>query len=93
MLTKIRELFHEDRRRTTDEFRDTAGICYGVCQEILTENSNMHRTAAEFVPRVLTNDQKQRSVNICLELREKANEDPTFRFVSQIENETEGTTF
>jgi hypothetical protein len=56
-------------------------ISYGVCQEILTDNLKMRRRiAAKFVPRLLTNDQKQRRVNVCLELlvREKANEDPTF---------------
>jgi hypothetical protein len=26
------------------------GISYGVCQEILTENLNMHCIAAKFVP-------------------------------------------
>jgi hypothetical protein len=30
----------------------TAGISYGVCQEILTENLNMRHTAAKFVPRI-----------------------------------------
>jgi hypothetical protein len=34
--------------------------------------------AAEFVPRLLTNEQKQWRVNMCPELREKANEDPIF---------------
>jgi hypothetical protein len=29
----------------------------------------MHRIAAKFVPRLLTNDQKQRRVNVFLELR------------------------
>jgi hypothetical protein len=38
----------------------------------------MRRIAAKLVPRLLTNDQKQRRLNVCLELREKANEDPTF---------------
>jgi hypothetical protein len=54
-------------------------ISYGVCQEILTENLNKRRIAAKFVP-LLTNDQNQRRVNVCLELlvREKANEDLTF---------------
>jgi histone-lysine N-methyltransferase SETMAR len=62
----------------------TVGISYGVCQEILTENLNMSRIAAKFFPRLLTNDQKQRHVNVCLELREKANENPTFicRFIT-----------
>jgi hypothetical protein len=38
----------------------------------------MRRIAAKFVPWLLTNDQKQRHINVCLQLREKANEDPTF---------------
>jgi hypothetical protein len=36
---------------------------------------NMRRIATKFVPRLLTNDQKQRCINVCLELRQKANED------------------
>jgi hypothetical protein len=36
---KIRDLIHEDRRRTIYELADTTGISYGVCQ-ILTENLN-----------------------------------------------------
>jgi hypothetical protein len=44
----------------------------------------MHRIAAKSVPRLLTNDEKQRSVNMCLELREKANECPIFTLVSRV---------
>jgi hypothetical protein len=68
----------QDRCQTIHELADTVGINYGVCQEILTENLNMCRIAAQFVPQLLTNDQKQQHVNMCLKLREKANEDPTF---------------
>jgi hypothetical protein len=50
-----------------DELADTVGITYGVCQ-VLTENMNMGCTAMKFVPRLLTNDQKQRHINVCLEL-------------------------
>jgi hypothetical protein len=42
---KIRELIHEDHRRTTYELADTVGIICGACQEILTENLNMCRIA------------------------------------------------
>jgi hypothetical protein len=55
-VEKIRELVHEDCHQTIHELTDTVGISYGVCQEILTENLNMHRTAAKFVPQLLTND-------------------------------------
>jgi hypothetical protein len=61
-VEKIRELIHEDRRRKIRE------LSYIVCQEILTENLNMRRIAKKFVPRLLTNDQMQRCVNVCLEL-------------------------
>jgi hypothetical protein len=53
-------------------------ISLGICQKILTENLKMCHIAAKFVPLFLTSDQKQRSVNLCLALRKKANEDPIF---------------
>jgi DNA-binding Lrp family transcriptional regulator len=58
IVEKIRELIHEDCRRTIHDLTDTVGISNGVCQEILTENLNMGGIAAKFVPRLLTNDQK-----------------------------------
>jgi hypothetical protein len=57
-VEKVRELIHEDHRRTIHELTDTTGISYGVCQEILTENLNMHSIAMKLVPRLLRNDQK-----------------------------------
>jgi hypothetical protein len=38
----------------------------------------MRCIAVKFVPQLLTNDQKQWNTNMCLELGEKANEDPPF---------------
>jgi hypothetical protein len=43
-VEKIGELISEDNRCTIHELTDTIGISYGVCQEILTENSNINRT-------------------------------------------------
>jgi hypothetical protein len=77
-VEKIQELIHEDHCWTIHELKEPVGISYGVCQEILTENLNMCRTVGLFVPLVLTTDQKQRCVNMCLELQEKANEGPPF---------------
>ena len=56
----------------------SAGISYGSCQEILTENLGMRRVAAKFVPRLLSVDQKQCRVDVCSELRETSENDPTF---------------
>jgi hypothetical protein len=83
MVEKFWELIHKHRHRTMHELTDTVGISYEVCQ-ILTENLNMHRIAVKFVPWLLTNDQKQWRINICLELWEKANEDPTLTRISRI---------
>jgi hypothetical protein len=44
-VEKIREIIHEGCHRTIHELADNAGISYGVCQEILTENLNMCRIA------------------------------------------------
>jgi hypothetical protein len=49
-VEKIQELIHKDCRRTIHELADTVVISYGVCQEILTENQNMHCIAVKFVP-------------------------------------------
>jgi hypothetical protein len=45
-VEEIRELNHEDCFQTIHELADTVGITYGVCQEILTENLNMHLIAS-----------------------------------------------
>jgi hypothetical protein len=40
-VEKIWELIHENHCGAIHELTDTAGISYGVCQEMLTENLNM----------------------------------------------------
>ena len=43
-----------------------------------TEELGMQRFAAKFVPRILTDDQKQQGVSVCTELRQLAPDDETF---------------
>jgi hypothetical protein len=45
-------------------------VGYEVCQEILTEKLNVRCIAVKFVPRLLTNDQKQWCVNVSSATRE-----------------------
>jgi hypothetical protein len=49
-MLKNSRTINKDHRLTIHELADTVGISYGVCQEILTENLNMHHTAMKFVP-------------------------------------------
>jgi len=69
-LEQIRAAVNQVRRRTMHDLCAEVGIGYGFCQPILTEQLNMHRIAAKFVPRVLTHDQKDSRVAICQELKE-----------------------
>ena len=63
----VRAAVNQDRRRTILYLCAEVRIGYGSCQRILTEQLNMHRIAAKFVPRVLTQDQKDSRVAICQE--------------------------
>ena len=49
-----------------------------MCHEILAENLGMDRIAAKFVPRLLTDDQKQNRVDVSQELLHRANDDDNF---------------
>jgi len=61
-------LIIQKRHLTIREIAEDVGISFGSCQAILTEKLNMHRVAAKFMPRVLTEDQKANHVNISQEL-------------------------
>ena len=75
---RIQELVHQDRRQTIHNIAEEVGIGYGTCQRVLTEELGMHCAAAKFLPRILTDDQKQQRVNICTELCQLASNDETF---------------
>jgi hypothetical protein len=47
------ELIHEDHRQTIHQLADTAGISYGVHQDILMKNLNVHHIAMKFGPPTL----------------------------------------
>jgi len=76
-VEQVRAAVNQDRRRTIRDLCAEVGIGYGSCQRILTEQMNMHPTAAKFVPRVMTHDQKDSRVAICQELKETVINDPT----------------
>ena len=77
-VEQVRAAVNQDRRRRTiHDLCSEIGIAYGSYQRILTEQLNMHRIAAKFVPRVLTQDQKDSRVAIGQELKETVINDPT----------------
>ena len=77
-IDAVRDLILQNRRLTIREIAEDVGISFGSCQAILTEKLNMHRVAAKFVPRVLTEDQKANRVNISQELLDRVSVDENF---------------
>jgi hypothetical protein len=63
MLKKLENSFTKTIAKQSMSSKTPLG---SVCQEILTEILNMHRIAANFVPRLLKNNQKP--INVCFEL-------------------------
>jgi len=65
-VTKVNEIVRCNRR-----VREIAEVCdfsVGSCREILTEKLGTHRVATKFVPRLMSQDQKDNRVTICREL-------------------------
>jgi len=78
MIERVHQIIHEDCHRTTDEVSRLVGISHGTCHKILTEDLKMRRVASKFVPRLLSVDQKQQQLHVCLDLKENAANDPSF---------------
>ena len=76
-VARIQELIRQNRSRTICDIAEELEFGYGTCQRVLTEELGMHRVAAKFVPRILTDDQKQQRINVCAEVRQLAS-DETF---------------
>ena len=74
----MRSVIREDRRLTVREVSEEVGICKSSCHKILTEKLKMHRVAAKFVPRLLTEEQKQNHVTVSQELLDRSNTDENF---------------
>ncbi|XP_051809812.1 uncharacterized protein LOC127535540 [Acanthochromis polyacanthus] len=77
-VQEIEQIVCQDRRLTIKEIAYMVNMSFGTVQAILTSNLNLHRVAAKFVPRLLTPEQKQQRVKVCDDLRQQAQDDPTF---------------
>jgi len=65
-------------RLTVPEGTNEVGISMGSCHQIFTEKLQMRRASAKFVPRLLTDDQKENRVEISQELLASANGNKNF---------------
>jgi hypothetical protein len=87
-METIRWLAHVDQRRTIKGIAAIVNVSYRTVQTILTFVLNIHRVAETFVPRLLTPEQKEHRVAICLEIRQRAVDEQSFmsRIITGDEN-------
>jgi len=71
-------VIHGNRCLTVREVADEVGISIGSCHETFTEKLQMRCVSAKFVPRLLTDDQKENHVEISQELFANANGNGNF---------------
>ena len=71
-VQRVRAVIRGNCVLTVRELADEVGISIGSCHQILTEKIQMRPVSAKFVPRLLTDDQKENRVEIsrnCLPMK------------------------
>jgi hypothetical protein len=74
-MSKINETIQTNRRLPIRKISNALNISFESVQLVLTRNFNMRRVSANFVPRRLSQEQKQLRLSISLDLRDHANSD------------------
>ena len=74
----IRGVIRGNRLLTVLEVADDVGISIGSFHHIFTEKLQMRRVSAKFMPRLLTEDQKENRIEISQELLANANGNESF---------------
>lgn len=77
-VQRVRNVLNSDRRLSVRMIADQVGIDKMTAHTIVTEELGMRRICAKLVPKVLTDDQKQRRVSVSEDLLQRVEEDPGF---------------
>ena len=78
LMDQVREKVLEDRRLTVQEIVAEVEISTGSVHSILTEDLNLWRVSAKFVPMLLMEQQKELRKEISEDMLDLANHDPQF---------------
>lgn len=77
-IEKVCQTVYQDHQRATDNICEIVGI-HRTCLKTVTDNLNMERVTAKFVPQLLSVDQKLHLPDICSKLKEQAVTDLNFQ--------------
>ena len=73
-IEKVRRIVRENRRLTVMNISEIVNIDRETVRKILTEDLGMKKVCAKMVPKNLTNEQKQKRVEVCEQLLERQND-------------------
>jgi len=77
-VTKVRDPVRSDRRLTVRMISSVFNLNRQTVHEILTFELGMQKICAKLVPKILTNEQKEKQRNVCIELLERIEKDKSF---------------
>jgi len=77
-VERVCAVIYGHRRLTVREVADEVGIGIGSCYQIFTEKLQIRHFSAKFMPRLLTDDQKDKCVEISQELLADSNGNESF---------------
>ena len=77
-VDRVRAVIRGNRRLTVREVAEEVGISIRSCHQIFTQKLKIRRVSAKFVPRLLSDDQKENRAEISQELLANANGNENF---------------
>lgn len=75
-IVKVHDLVCSDRRLTISEMANELNLSFYAVQSILSEDLNMCRVSVKFIPKLLSDQQKQYRCEVSQELFNRAETDP-----------------
>ncbi|UYV79733.1 hypothetical protein LAZ67_18000513 [Cordylochernes scorpioides] len=73
---KIKEFIKSNRRISIKDLSSETELSVGLCHQIVTKDLDMIRTSSKFVPRILTEEQKEVRMDVCKNMVEMTRTDP-----------------
>ena len=68
----------QDRRITVRMISEAVGISIGTVETVLAEDLKLHKVCAKFVPKILSDDQRQFCMECCTDILKMIEDDSGF---------------
>jgi len=78
IITLVQNKIKNDGQLTIRKVANEVRISIGTCHSILTNKLGMKRVSAKLVPKLLTEEQMEHRIEVCLELKNLVSNDSSF---------------